>query len=96
MVSTTIPETAAAAARYSASGRDFTPTTHSTTYAYISPLNLNLTGKNIVYTGTAYPDGVGYATATAFARAGAFCIALADLQRACSEIENCSSGSRTR
>lgn len=66
--------------KYAASGGNFTPTTHSTTYDFISPLQLDLTGKNVVITGTAYADGVGYATATAFARAGASAIALADLE----------------
>jgi NAD(P)-dependent dehydrogenase (short-subunit alcohol dehydrogenase family) len=70
----------AMAERYTASGGNFTPTTHSTTYDYISPLHLNLTGKHVVVTGAAFGDGVGYATATAFARAGPSAIALADLQ----------------
>lgn len=74
------------AERYAASGGNFTPTTHSTTYDYISPLKLDLTGKNVVITGTAYTDGVGYATATAFARAGASAIALADLEPTSSEL----------
>jgi len=66
--------------RYAASGGNFTPTTHSTSYDYISPLRLDLTGKHVVVTGAAFEDGVGYATATAFARAGASAIALADIQ----------------
>lgn len=65
--------------KYAASGGNFTPTTHSTTYDYISPLHLDLTGKNVVITGAAYENGIGYATATAFARAGASSIALADI-----------------
>lgn len=67
------------AQRYAASGGNFTPTTHSTTYDYISPLHLDLTGKRVVATGAAYGNGIGYATATAFARAGASFIALADI-----------------
>ena len=66
--------------KYAAVGGNFTKTTHSTSYEYISPLHLDLTGKHVVVTGAAYQDGVGYATATAFARAGASAIALADIQ----------------
>ena len=66
--------------KYAAVGGNFTKTTHSTSYEYISPLHLDLTGKHVVVTGAAYEDGVGYATATAFARAGASAIALADIQ----------------
>lgn len=65
--------------KHAASGGNFTPITHSTTYDYISPLHLDLTGKHVVVTGAAYENGIGYATATAFARAGAFFIALADI-----------------
>lgn len=61
------------------SGARFTPTHHSTTYDYISPLKLDLAGRHILITGAAWEDGVGYATATAFARAGASAIAVADL-----------------
>jgi len=61
------------------SGGNFTATTHSTTYDYISPSRLELTNKHVLITGTAWEDGVGYATATAFARAGASAIAIADL-----------------
>lgn len=61
------------------SGGYFTTKRHSTTYDYISPLKLNLVGKHILVTGTAYEDGVGYATASAFARAGASAIAMVDL-----------------
>lgn len=61
------------------SGGYFTATHHSTTYDYISPLKLDLAGKHVLVTGAAWEDGVGYATATAFARAGASAIALADL-----------------
>ncbi|CAH0030138.1 unnamed protein product [Clonostachys rhizophaga] len=52
---------------------------HFTTYDYISPLKLNLANKHVLITGAAWEDGVGYATATAFARAGASAIAVADL-----------------
>ncbi|KAI9040861.1 SDR family NAD(P)-dependent oxidoreductase [Aspergillus affinis] len=61
------------------SGGRFTTTRHSTTYDYISPLRLDLAGKHVLITGAAWEDGVGYATATAFARAGAAAIAIADL-----------------
>ncbi|POS70811.1 hypothetical protein DHEL01_v210797 [Diaporthe helianthi] len=61
------------------SGGNFTPTIHATTYEYISPQKLNLAGKHVLITGAAWEDGVGFATATAFARAGASAIAVADL-----------------
>ncbi|KAH8768979.1 hypothetical protein F5883DRAFT_553274 [Diaporthe sp. PMI_573] len=61
------------------SGGYFTKTIHATTYDYISPLKLNLTGKHVLITGAAWEDGVGYATATAFARGGAAAIAVVDL-----------------
>lgn len=61
------------------SGGQFTATLHSTTYDFISPLKLDLAGKHALITGAAWEDGVGYATATAFARAGASAIAVADL-----------------
>jgi NAD(P)-dependent dehydrogenase (short-subunit alcohol dehydrogenase family) len=66
-------------ARRELSGGNFTATMHSTTYDYISPLKLDLAGKHVMITGTAWDNGIGYATATAFARAGASIIALADL-----------------
>ncbi|KAL2795438.1 hypothetical protein BJX66DRAFT_302073 [Aspergillus keveii] len=59
---------------------DFTTAHHSTSYDYISPLKLNLAGKHVLITGAAWESGVGYATATAFARAGVSAIAIADLQ----------------
>jgi NAD(P)-dependent dehydrogenase (short-subunit alcohol dehydrogenase family) len=62
----------------SGANANFTPTRHSTSYPYISPLSLNLSGKTVLVTGAAFENGVGYATATAFARAGASAIALAD------------------
>lgn len=61
------------------SGGGFTATHHSTTYDYISPLKLDLAGKHVLITGAACEDGIGYAIATAFARAGASAIAIADL-----------------
>ncbi|OAL42940.1 putative NADP(+)-dependent dehydrogenase [Pyrenochaeta sp. DS3sAY3a] len=61
------------------SGGYFTTKRNSTTYDYISPSNLNLSGTHVLVTGTAYEDGVGYATASAFARAGASAIAMVDL-----------------
>jgi NAD(P)-dependent dehydrogenase (short-subunit alcohol dehydrogenase family) len=65
---------------------DFTTRRHSTTYDYISPLKLNLAGKHVVVTGAAWEDGVGYATATAFARAGASAIAVIDLHGGSDEL----------
>ena len=59
--------------------RDFLPSRRATSYDFISPLSLNLHGSNILITGSALPDGVGFATARAFARAGASGIVLADL-----------------
>jgi NAD(P)-dependent dehydrogenase (short-subunit alcohol dehydrogenase family) len=66
--------------------RDFTAKRHSTTYGYISPLKLNLAGKHVVVTGAAWEDGVGYATATAFARAGASAVAVLDLHGVSDEL----------
>ncbi|KAF5253103.1 hypothetical protein FANTH_1934 [Fusarium anthophilum] len=60
-------------------GADFILTHHATSYDYISPLKLDLTGQHVLITGAAHEDGVGYATATAFARAGASQIACCDL-----------------
>lgn len=68
------------------SGGYFTSTHHSTSYDYISPLKLDLTGKHVLITGAAWEDGVGYATATAFARAGASAIAVADLHGVSSDL----------
>ncbi|KAL2809831.1 hypothetical protein BJX63DRAFT_403911 [Aspergillus granulosus] len=68
------------------SGGYFTSTHHSTTYDYISPLKLDLSGKHVLITGAAWEDGVGYATATAFARAGASAIAVADLHGVSSDL----------
>lgn len=66
--------------------RDFITERHSTTYEYISPLKLNLTGKHFLVTGAAWEDGVGYATATALARAGASAIAVVDLHGVSDEL----------
>ncbi|KAF6828495.1 short chain dehydrogenase reductase [Colletotrichum plurivorum] len=65
--------------RLEQSGGLFTTVHRSTTYDYISPLKLDLSGRHVLITGAAWEDGVGYATATAFARAGASAIAVADL-----------------
>ncbi|KAM0707730.1 hypothetical protein Q7P35_004378 [Cladosporium inversicolor] len=62
-----------------ASGGNFTPSIRSTSYDYISPLHLDLTGKHVVVTDAAYENRIGYAIALAFARAGASAIALADI-----------------
>uniref|UniRef100_A0A060T0Z9 ARAD1C12430p n=1 Tax=Blastobotrys adeninivorans TaxID=409370 RepID=A0A060T0Z9_BLAAD len=69
-----------------ASGANFTKARHSTTYDFISPLKLNLTGRNVLITGAAWEDGVGYATALAFARAGVAAIAVADLRGVSDEL----------
>ncbi|KAF2415374.1 NAD(P)-binding protein [Tothia fuscella] len=66
-------------ARKQLSGGNFTATLHSTSYDYISPLKLNLAGKCVLITGAAWENGIGHATAVAFARAGVSAIALADL-----------------
>ncbi|KAH7094834.1 hypothetical protein FB567DRAFT_14834 [Paraphoma chrysanthemicola] len=65
---------------------DFITKRHSTTYDYVSPLKLNLAGARVLVTGAAWEDGVGYATATAFARAGAVAIALVDLHGVTDEL----------
>ncbi|KIN00047.1 hypothetical protein OIDMADRAFT_181275 [Oidiodendron maius Zn] len=62
------------------SGGYFTKTHHSKPYDYISPLKLDLAGKHVLITGAAWEHGIGYATAIAFARAGASAIAIADLR----------------
>ncbi|KAG9569506.1 NAD(P)-binding protein, partial [Aureobasidium melanogenum] len=61
------------------SGGLFTPSRHSTSYEFISPLKLDLNRRHVLVTGTAWETGVGYATATALARGGASAIAVADL-----------------
>ncbi|KAF4956537.1 hypothetical protein FSARC_11539 [Fusarium sarcochroum] len=65
--------------RYESSGGAFTAKHRSTTYDFISPLQFDLSGKHVLVTGTAWESGVGFATATAFARAGASIIAVVDL-----------------
>ncbi|KAG9496456.1 hypothetical protein J7337_013044 [Fusarium musae] len=60
-------------------GADFILTHHATSYDYISPVKLDFAGQHVLITGAAHEDGVGYATATAFARAGASGIACCDL-----------------
>lgn len=47
--------------------RDFANKTHATSYDYISPLKLDLSGRHVLVTGAAHEDGVGFATALAFA-----------------------------
>ncbi|EPE35137.1 NAD(P)-binding Rossmann-fold containing protein [Glarea lozoyensis ATCC 20868] len=61
------------------SGAYVTKTHRSTSYDFISPLKLDFAGKHVLITGAAWEDGVGFATASAFARAGASVIAIADL-----------------
>jgi NAD(P)-dependent dehydrogenase (short-subunit alcohol dehydrogenase family) len=61
------------------SRRDFITNTHSTSYDFISPTKHHLEGRKVIITGSAWRDGVGYATATAFARGGASTIVLVDL-----------------
>jgi NAD(P)-dependent dehydrogenase (short-subunit alcohol dehydrogenase family) len=61
------------------SGAYVTETHRSTSYDFISPLKLDLAGRHVLITGAAWEDGVGFATASAFARAGASVIALVDL-----------------
>jgi NAD(P)-dependent dehydrogenase (short-subunit alcohol dehydrogenase family) len=56
------------------SRRDFISKSHAASYPYISPLEQNLAGRHVLIT------GAGYATATAFARAGASAIAVIDLR----------------
>lgn len=66
--------------------QDFIQKTHATSYPYISPLSQDLSGRHVLVTGAAWEDGVGYATATAFARAGASAIAVIDLHGVSSEL----------
>ena len=74
------------AADRSMARRDFLPSRRAASYDFISPLSLNLHGNNVLITGSALPDGVGFATARAFARAGASGIVLADLHPVPSEL----------
>jgi NAD(P)-dependent dehydrogenase (short-subunit alcohol dehydrogenase family) len=71
--------TSAAIAAERPARRDFIQKTHATSYSYISPLSQDFSGRHVLITGAAWEDGVGYATAIAFARAGASAIALIDL-----------------
>ncbi|KAI5209809.1 NAD(P)-binding protein [Aureobasidium subglaciale] len=68
------------------SGGYFTDKRHNTTYEFISPLKLDLKGRRVLVTGAAWDSGVGYAVATAFARAGASAIAVADLHGVSDEL----------
>ncbi|KAL5046364.1 hypothetical protein BDW71DRAFT_207437 [Aspergillus fruticulosus] len=61
------------------SGSYFTAMRHSTAYDYISPLKLDLAGKHVLIAGAAWKNRAGYATARAFARAGASAIAITDI-----------------
>ncbi|KAF5981197.1 NAD(P)-binding Rossmann-fold containing protein [Fusarium coicis] len=61
-------------------GADFILTHHATSYDYISPLKLDFAGQHVLITGAAHEDGVGYATATAFAHVEASRIACCDLR----------------
>ncbi|KAJ4135262.1 hypothetical protein NW768_004884 [Fusarium equiseti] len=67
-------------------GADYILTHHATSYDYISPLKLDLAGKRVLITGAAWEDGVGFAAATAFARAGASFIACVDLHGIADEL----------
>ena len=49
-------------------------------------MKLDLTGKHVLVTGAAWESGVGYATATAFARAGETAIAVANLHGVSDEL----------
>ena len=66
--------------------RDFIQKTHATSYPYISPLSQDFSARHVLITGAAWEDGVGYATATAFARAGASAIAVIDLHGVSAEL----------
>jgi len=66
--------------------RDFTSRRHSTSYDLISPLKLDLSGKYALVTGAAWESGVGFATATAFVRAGVSGIAVVDLRGVSEEV----------
>lgn len=63
----------------SSSRQDFIKNNHATSYPYISPLGYDLSGRQVLITGAVHQDGVGFATALAFARAGASIIAIVDL-----------------
>src|SRR5688572_16161890 len=72
--------------RVALAGGLFTAKHRSTTYDFISPLRLDLTGKNVLITGAGWESGVGFATAKAFARAGVSVIAVADLRGVAAEL----------
>jgi NAD(P)-dependent dehydrogenase (short-subunit alcohol dehydrogenase family) len=55
-------------------------------YDFISPTKHDLCGRKVIITGSAWGDGVRYATATAFARGGASTIVLVDLHDIASDL----------
>ncbi|GAA5907580.1 hypothetical protein JCM8208_000007 [Rhodotorula glutinis] len=65
---------------------DFLPSVHATSYPFISPTSLDLSGRTVVVTGAALADGIGHATTLSFARAGAAGIAILDQHSASSEL----------
>jgi NAD(P)-dependent dehydrogenase (short-subunit alcohol dehydrogenase family) len=86
MTSAMTSASASAAAERPVQRRDFISRTHATSYPYISPLSQDLSGRHVLITGAAWEHGVGYATATAFARAGASGIAVIDLHGVSDEL----------
>jgi NAD(P)-dependent dehydrogenase (short-subunit alcohol dehydrogenase family) len=78
MTSASASASASTSAGERSARRDFIQKTHATSYPCISPLSQDLSGRHVLITGAAWEDGVGYATATAFARAGASAIAVID------------------
>jgi NAD(P)-dependent dehydrogenase (short-subunit alcohol dehydrogenase family) len=54
--------------------RDFVPTTHHDTYPFISPSNVDLSGKSVFITGAS--KGIGKIIALSFAKAGCSRIAV--------------------
>lgn len=67
---------------------DFTTKVHSESYDSISLFKLDLTGRKILVTGCAWSSCVDYATATAFAEAGASAVAVVDLHGASKDLES--------
>ncbi|GAA5855215.1 hypothetical protein JCM9279_007508 [Rhodotorula babjevae] len=65
---------------------DYLPSVHGTSYPFISPTRLDLSGRTVVVTGAALADGIGHATTLAFARAGAAGIAILDQHAASNEL----------